>query len=46
MILVYPYSGRLTVSTRVSQNATKCIYSSDIVHMAVSIHQEPPKKIW
>ena len=33
------------VDNRVSQNAPKCILASDIAHMAVSIPQEPPKKI-
>jgi hypothetical protein len=28
----------------VSQNAPKCPYHSDIVHVAVSIPQEPPTK--
>ena len=31
--------------SRVSQNVPKCIVASDIVHMAASIPQEPPKKI-
>ena len=31
---------------RVSQNAPKCSLDSDIVHVAVSIPQEPPKIIW
>ena len=31
---------------RVSQNAPKCLLASIEVHVAVSIPQEPPKKIW
>ena len=33
------------ILNRVSQNAPQCILASDIVHMAVSIPQEPPNKI-
>ena len=31
--------------TRVTQNAPTCLFPSDIVHVAFSIPQEPPKKL-
>ena len=38
------YKSGTHTHSRVSQKAPKCISSSDIVHMAVSIPQGPPTK--